>query len=177
MGIEQPANPDIQSNPSPGYSSTGDGQSREMLEEITRQSRDAAQYVARQIKLRARTALSDQKVRLSRRLEAIGDSLRISGSKLREQDQISTAEIMEKSAEKVERLSNSLRRKDIDELVEGIEDLARKRPAVFAGLALAAGFVLGQVLSNSRGSLTSSHSEHALEHFSAREEERQREWH
>jgi ElaB/YqjD/DUF883 family membrane-anchored ribosome-binding protein len=180
MGMEEINNPESKSVRSSGYSDSGDGRSREFLDEITRQSKDVTQYIARQIKLQARTVISDQKTRLSRRLETIVYSLRNSGSKLREQDQSSTAEIAEKGAEEVERLSESLRRKDVDELIKDVEEFARQRPAVFAGMALAAGFLLGQVISSSRESLRSSEesqSGHVGEDFPAQGEESYREWH
>jgi ElaB/YqjD/DUF883 family membrane-anchored ribosome-binding protein len=179
MEIERVNHPESESFPSSsGYSNAGEGHPKEILEEISRQSKGFAQYIARQMKLQARTIFSDQKARLSRRLESVVYSLRNSGSKLREQDQSSTAEIMEKGAEEVERLSDSLRRKDMDDLVKGVEDFARRRPAIFAGMALAAGFMLGQVLSSSRESyIGASRSGDAVEHLPGGEEEGYREWH
>lgn len=70
------------------------------------------------------------------------------GENLRVQQNDSVARLTEVSAEGIDRLAGRLRESDIDDLFGQAEDFARRRPEVVAGVALAAGFVLGQILSD-----------------------------
>jgi hypothetical protein len=54
------------------------------------------------------------------------------------------------AADRLEQLSNSLRNKDLDSLVEDAESFARRQPVAFFGAAVFAGFLAVRFLKSSR---------------------------
>jgi hypothetical protein len=59
------------------------------------------------------------------------------------------ARMAEQAAEGLERLSGKLGSKDLDGLVHDVESFARSQPAVFLGMAVAAGFLAARFLKSS----------------------------
>jgi hypothetical protein len=57
--------------------------------------------------------------------------------------------VAEQAADSLERLSGKLRSKDFDGLVHDVEAFARSQPAVFLGMAVAAGFLAARFLKSS----------------------------
>ena len=58
-------------------------------------------------------------------------------------------------ADQIDEASDALRRRDFNQLVSGVQDFARRQPAVFAGAAMIAGFVAVRFLK----SATAAHAE------------------
>lgn len=118
-----------------------DGKSRHLFSETT-------QNFSRQLRSHAKSMLSDQKSRIVSQLESMALALKQSVGKMREQHNESAARITEIGADGIERFSNRLRRTDPSSIARDLEDFARRRPVVLAGAALAAGFLIGQILSD-----------------------------
>jgi hypothetical protein len=85
--------------------------------------------------------------------EGIGDmagALRTAAQQLGGQRKETVASLAEYAADGLERLSGTLRSKDLDTLVHDVEDFARRQPALFFGAAVAAGFLALRFLKSSR---------------------------
>jgi hypothetical protein len=102
------------------------------------------------VRERASAGLTNQKDRATDGLGNFAKAVRQSTQQLREQQQDTVAQYVEQAADQIERWSNTLRQKDIGELVEGAQRLARRQPALFIGSAFALGLLSARFLKSSR---------------------------
>lgn len=110
----------------------------------------------------ARSAVSERKGKTADALTNVAQALRQTAQQLQGQQQASVARYADKAAGKVESLSNYLRNKDVDNLLDDAERFVHRQPALFLGGAFAAGFVLSRFLKSSgRGAGRSEYSEQA----------------
>ena len=80
----------------------------------------------------------------------IGEFARALRSAARQIEHNATAaRVAEQTADGLERFSGTLRGKDLNTLVRDIESFARAQPAVFLGVAVAAGFLAARFLKSS----------------------------
>lgn len=80
------------------------------------------------------------------RIGGIADTLRDTSGKLRRQEEGAVAGLTDGAADQLERVSASLRNKDLATMLSEASDLARSHPAIFLGGAVALGFVAGRFL-------------------------------
>ena len=102
------------------------------------------------MKERATTQLTTQKDRATDGIGTLAQTVRQTTERLRDEQHETVAEYVEKAAEQLERLSNSLREKDVNELLQDAERLARRRPALFIGGSFALGLLAARFLKSSR---------------------------
>lgn len=99
---------------------------------------------AAEVKERVTAAVGSQKDDLAGRLQDLGEAVHRSGEQLEgHQDWI--AGLVERGADELTSLANTLRTNDLRGLLGNLEDLARRQPALFVGASLAAGFALARV--------------------------------
>ncbi len=103
-------------------------------------------------RVRERTAaqLSDQKDRAIDGLGSAARAVRQSTQQLREQHHETVAGYVEQAADQIERISKRLREKDVGELLEDAQRLARRQPALFVGSAFVLGLLSARFLKSSR---------------------------
>ena len=89
-----------------------------------------------------------QKERAAEGLGGVADALHEASRKLLGGNQAATARYTDMAADQIERMSQMLRDRSLEDLVGDAEAFARRQPALFLGGALAAGFVLARVLRN-----------------------------
>jgi hypothetical protein len=77
-------------------------------------------------------------------------AVRHSSERLRENQQETVAEYVEKAAAQLERFSENLREKDVSELLQDAQRLARRQPALFIGGSFAVGLLAARFLKSSR---------------------------
>jgi ElaB/YqjD/DUF883 family membrane-anchored ribosome-binding protein len=84
-------------------------------------------------------------------LASVATRLKESGSQLRGSDEQDFAgEYVQRAAEQIERAAKYVREADLREVVDQVEDFARRRPAVFIGAAFAVGILASRFLKSSR---------------------------
>jgi len=93
------------------------------------------------VKERAAAQLSDQKDKATDGLGSVAHMVRQGTQQLRDQQHETLAGYVERAADQIDRLSQQLRDKDVGELVENAQNMARRRPAVFIGSAFALGVI------------------------------------
>lgn len=121
------------------YSESTEGQDvRQKAEETAAALVDQAQQVAQ-------TTATTQKERAAETLGALAQTLRDSGSSMREQ-QPQIASIADQAAQRVEGISTYVREHDVNELVGEAERFARREPLIFVGGAFALGFLASRFL-------------------------------
>jgi hypothetical protein len=102
------------------------------------------------VRERATAQLSSQKDRAIDGLGSAARAVRQSTQQLREQDHETVAGYVEQAADQIDRFSQRLREKDVSELLEDAQRLARRQPALFVGSALALGLLGARFLKSSR---------------------------
>ena len=130
------------------------GQDQEQSGGVVEQAKDKAQELASQAQQKAgeqvQSGLARGKSRAAETLGGVAQSLRLSSQHLREQNQEGTGRYVEKAAQQVERLSSYLQNKDVGEVIDEVEDFARRQPALFLGGAFALGLLGARFLKSSR---------------------------
>jgi len=85
--------------------------------------------------------LASQKDRATDSLGSVAQFVRQSTQQLRDQKQDAIAGYIEQAADQIDQFSERLRNKDVSELVNDAQQLARKQPALFIGGAFALGLI------------------------------------
>jgi ABC-type transporter Mla subunit MlaD len=87
------------------------------------------------------SAIEDHKGGLADQLEDVADAVHRSGEQLEgHQDWIAT--LVERGADELKSLADTVRDNDLKGLMSNLQDLARRQPAVFIGASMAAGFAM-----------------------------------
>jgi hypothetical protein len=97
----------------------------------------------------AETQISIQKEKASGGLGQLVQALRKSEEHLRGQQQEQIAGYVEKAANQLERISESIKTADLRQWVDQVEGLARREPAMFLGGAFALGLLGARFLKSS----------------------------
>jgi hypothetical protein len=130
------------------------GQDQEQGAGVVEQAKDKAQELASQAQEKAgeqvESGLAKGKSRAAETLGGVAQSLRLSSQHLRDQNQEGTGRYVEKAAQQVERLSSYLQNRDVGEVIDEVEDFARRQPALFLGGAFALGLLGARFLKSSR---------------------------
>jgi hypothetical protein len=108
-----------------------------------------AEESARDMGERARSAVDQQKDAAAGRIEGVAHALRSASDDLEHRGQPMVAEYSRQVAEGLESMANWVSRRNIDDMVGGIEDFARQRPVAFMGGAMVAGFALARFMKSS----------------------------
>jgi hypothetical protein len=103
------------------------------------------------VRERAAQQLSNQKNRATDGLGNIATAVRQSAQPLRDQHHETIASYVGKAADQLDKLSSTLRERDVPELLDDARRFAREKPAVFIGASFAAGLMAARFLKSSAG--------------------------
>ncbi len=106
--------------------------------------------MADKVRARAAAQLNTQKDRATDGIGSVAQAVRDTTQHLRERQHETVAQYVEQAANQLERFSTSLKNKDVGELVEDAQRLARRQPALFVGSAFALGLVGARFFKSSR---------------------------
>lgn len=118
------------------------------LEQVTSQAKQTLTDTVDGVKQQATSKLEQQKQHTAERLSGIANALRNTGQDLHQQDE-TVAQYVDSFADQVERISGYIQNKDIGELFNDAQQLARRQPELFVAGALAAGFLVGRFFKSS----------------------------
>jgi len=93
------------------------------------------------VKERAAAQLSNQKEKATDGLGSVAAMVRQGTQQLRDQRHDTIAGYVDQAADQIDKFSKQLRDKDVGELLDDAQRLARRRPAVFIGSAFALGVI------------------------------------
>ena len=137
----------------PGRTGQGDQPTTEHANQqgqrIAQQARQQAGRLANRGGEQVRSQLGSQKHQASQRMVPVQSALRETAHQLRSQGQGPMAEYAEKASDQVERFSGYLRETDVEEIIEEVRGVARRRPGLFLGGAAALGFLVTRFLKSS----------------------------
>jgi ElaB/YqjD/DUF883 family membrane-anchored ribosome-binding protein len=88
-------------------------------------------------------------------LASLANSLLSSSGHLKEEQQELAGEYVGKAAEQIDRLAQYIQTADPAEVVDGVKEFARKRPALFIGSAFAVGIIAARFLKSSQRNVQS----------------------
>ena len=114
-----------------------------------RQTTSSGTGIVDRVKEQAASQLSSQKDRATDGLGSVASAVRQTTQTLRDQKHDTVAGYVEQAADQIERLSERLKNKDVTELLDDAQHLARRQPALFVGGAFALGLVGARFLKSS----------------------------
>jgi len=98
---------------------------------------------------RATEQLNTQKNKATEGLGSVAHAVRDTTQRLRDENHDTVARFVEQAADQIERFSSGLKNKDVGELVNDAQRLARRQPALFVGGAFAVGLLSARFLKSS----------------------------
>jgi mitochondrial fission protein ELM1 len=117
--------------------------------EVAEQAKQTAQEAMHTVQERTRSTLSQQKDRAASSLDNVAQALRDTGEQLRSHDQASFADYAVRAADQLELFSESIRTKDVNEMVGDVERFARRQPEIFLGAAFTLGLLAARFFKSS----------------------------
>jgi len=99
---------------------------------------------------KAKSMFSDGKSQVSDSLGNIAQAFRSTSEQMRSQNLASVAGYADQAAESIERMASHIRDRNVDELLNEAENLARKQPVAAVAGAFAIGFILARIAKGSR---------------------------
>lgn len=106
---------------------------------------------------RARTAAEQGKTRATETIDGLARAVHDAAGNLEQQVNPQIAQYVHRAADALDDLSESLRNKSVDELVDDARSFARRSPAVAIGAAVAVGFALARFLKATSSPTTGSY--------------------
>jgi len=118
----------------------------------------------------AAAQLSTQKSKATEGLGSVAKAVRQSTQQLRDQQHDTLAGYVESAADQIERFSERVREKDVTELLDDAQRLARRQPAVFIGSAFMVGLLGVRFLkSSTRGGRDEARGQERLSQYGGSE--------
>lgn len=115
---------------------------------------DAGQKLRAEVRERSGPFFTQQKLVMAGQAKEVAAVLRVTERELAARRNPVMARYVAIAADGLERFSSTLTRRDVDSLFDDIRDFARRRPAVVAGGALAAGFILARLIGGAESAQT-----------------------
>jgi hypothetical protein len=142
---------------------------KEQAADLGRKATQGVRQVATTAQSQAQTRLERGKADAAMTLTSVATSLLNSGIQLRDEQQDMAGEYVERAARQIERAAHYVQNADLREVVDQVEDFARRRPAVFIGSAFAAGLLAARFLKSSRSTARRAEDEASRQHYMDRE--------
>lgn len=119
---------------------------QELAERAKQQLTEAAEKAGSQ----GRDLLNDRKNRVAAELHAYSDAARRVASRLEDEQDTYLAHYLREAANRVESFGNHLRERNLGDLMEEVEQMARRRPEVFFGAMFVAGLAAARFVKASK---------------------------
>jgi hypothetical protein len=121
-------------------------EARQKTGEVVEQAKQKGGEVVEQTRTRAFDMMDEQKSRAAEGLGSVASALRQTSETLRSGDQAQFGQVAERAADAVERFSDELRNKDVNELLHEAERFARREPELFLGGAVLLGLMAARFM-------------------------------
>ena len=121
-------------------------QIRELKQEVVGQTRQAL----KQARDRTGSSLGESKAQLADQLGGLASAFQRTTEQLRQEDRTTVAGLTEAVARQADQAANYLRQADVRAARQDLERLARRRPTLVLGGALALGLVAARFLKSSK---------------------------
>jgi len=106
--------------------------------------------VVSQVKEQATSRIEAQKERATSGIDSVATAIRQTGDQLRDGNQDAVAGYVDQAARRLESFSAYLRNRDVNEIIEDVETIARREPTIFMAGAFFLGLLGARFLKSSR---------------------------
>jgi ElaB/YqjD/DUF883 family membrane-anchored ribosome-binding protein len=113
------------------------------------QAKSEAGRLTQAARSRTMSYLEERKSSLADNVGGMASAVRGAAEQFDEHGNAAVADYIQRAADGLERLSDTLRNRDLSSLMGDAEEFARRQPAVFIGAGVAVGFVLARFLKSS----------------------------
>jgi ElaB/YqjD/DUF883 family membrane-anchored ribosome-binding protein len=103
--------------------------------------------IGEQLRAAAESLLSEQKERAAEAVHCLADVLRQAADTFEREERGIVAHYVDAAAAQIDRVSETMHRRSLEDVLASAEDVARRQPALFLTGAVAVGFLVGRVLS------------------------------
>jgi hypothetical protein len=124
---------------------------KERATEVGQQIKEAAGGVAQQAGEQLQSQIEQRKHEAARGVGKLASVLRNSSMELRKEEKGAIPAYVERAADGLENLSSYMRSKSVRDVIDDVESMARREPAIFLGAAFALGLLGSRFLKSSRG--------------------------
>jgi hypothetical protein len=138
-----------------GSSTTGTDRNQQTTSSGSDESRGIGDELRQLVRDKAYEQIDSQKERATGTLGAVAGAVRNATQELREKGQTGLAGYVNRAADEIDRWTSRLREQDLDDAMREVQEFARRKPAIFLGVAFGAG-VLAARFFKSSGPATSS---------------------
>jgi hypothetical protein len=154
--VEQPVGPATNAPPSRTGSDV-----RSITENATQKASAAASEAGERVKEKAkeagdkvkeqgRTFLNEQKERIGSEIETYSAAARRAAERLESESDTNLSAYVASAADQLDRLATRVQERDLGELIDDVEEMARRRPEVFYGGMFVAGLAAARFLKASK---------------------------
>jgi uncharacterized protein YjbJ (UPF0337 family) len=130
--------------------STAVGAATRQIKDQVSGAADAAKGLASEAKDKVRDALEEQKTAGADYVGSMAGAIRRAANEF-DREIPQAAQYIRRAADQVDNVSEALRRRDFSELIDGVQDFARRQPTAFFGATVLAGFAAVRFLKSSAG--------------------------
>ncbi len=116
-------------------------QAKEAAGRITDDVRSQSASKMRQAQETAAKTANEQKNRAAQSVSSLADALRETGQHMQDNNQGAFGDMADRAADRLEQFSHDLQNKSVGDMVDDIEDFARRDPGLFLGGAFLAGLL------------------------------------
>lgn len=99
-----------------------------------------------QVRSKASSQLNAQKERATAGLGSVASAVRQTSQQFRDQQYGPVADLIDNAASRLEQFSSHLRDRDVSQLIDEAQSLARQQPALFVGTSFAAGLLAARFI-------------------------------
>ena len=117
-----------------------------MVEQTGEKAQETVGQLREQGRTRMREQLDQRTTQAGGQVRSFSEALRTSGQQLREQGKSGPAGFAEQAAQRLEGLGGYLEQTDGERMLNDVEDFARRRPWMIAGIGAAVGFAASRFL-------------------------------
>lgn len=127
-------------------------EAKEKVSEVAEQVQQQASQVAAKVQETAKEKLNAQKGNAAASLRGVANALHSTSSTLEHEDQGAIAGYTNQFADQIESMADYISNRNLGELLEDVQDFARRQPELFIGGAFALGVLAARFLKSSQPS-------------------------
>ena len=155
MSTKQPYTGDAAYGPNDSASSTGSkagdavNQAKQVAGNLTDQAQQKTGQVVDQVKQQATSQASTQKNVAAQSISGVAQAVSGFSQQLRQNNQAPLAHYTDQASEQLQRAASYLQNHNVGDIVDDVEDIARREPALFLAGAFALGIVAARFIKSS----------------------------
>jgi len=120
------------------------------LSEAGERVKEKAKEAGDKVKEHGRTFLNEQKGRVGSEIRTYSTAARHAAERLESESDTNLSSYVSSAADQLDRLATRVQERDLGELIDDVEEMARRRPEVFYGGMFVAGLVAARFLKASK---------------------------